>query len=336
MISIIIVSITFFLLNEFCQKNKLLIDRVSFSKHKKFIEFHNKPPITGGLFIILSFLLLTFYDFKWTQLSLFLFIFVVGFFSDIFKNFSPQIRIVLQILICFFFISNNNILITDTRIDVIDNYFIIYPELSVIFTIFCFIVLINGSNFIDGVNLSSVGYFLLIFVGLIFLSEKFDVLLNRKIIFLLISLLTVVLIMNFMNKTLLGDGGVYFLGFVTSFILIEFVNTNKIASPFFAITVLWYPCFENLFSIIRKLIFKIKTSKPDNKHLHHLIYLFFKKKFKNPNNLTGISIILFNFLIIFLGISFFNDTKYLILIIFFSIIVYLFCYWFFYKMSLRQ
>ena len=65
MISIVIVSIVFFLLNEFCQKNKILLDPVSFSKHKKFIEFHNKPPITGGLFIILSFLLLTFYDFKW-------------------------------------------------------------------------------------------------------------------------------------------------------------------------------------------------------------------------------------------------------------------------------
>tara|TARA_Y100000590_G_C15343130_1_gene872225 strand:- start:39 stop:716 length:678 start_codon:yes stop_codon:yes gene_type:complete len=224
----------------------------------------------------------------------------------------------------------------DTRIDFIDNYFIQFPELSIFFTIFCIIVLINGSNFIDGINLVAVGYFLFLFIGLLFLTEKFNLILDKKIILLLISLLTVVLIMNFMNKTLLGDGGVYFLAFITSFIIIEFVNDNTIVSPYFAITVLWYPCFENLFSIIRKIIFKINVSKPDNKHLHHLIYIFFKKKYKNPNNLTGISINLFNLLILLLGVNFFNYTNFLILIIFSSISVYLLCYWYLYKLSLRR
>ena len=40
---------------------------------------------------------------------------------------------------------------------------------------------------------------------------------------------------------------------------------------------LWYPCFENLFSIIRKFNFKKSPISPDNKHLHQLLFIFLKK-----------------------------------------------------------
>ena len=59
------------------------------------------------------------------------------------------------------------------------------------------------------------------------------------------------------------------------------------------------------------------TYSADNHHLHHLIYLFFlKKKISYSNNLTGIIIVSFNFIILTLGYNFFNQTKYLVILIF--------------------
>ena len=58
------------------------------------------------------------------------------------------------------------------------------------------------------------------------------------------------------NQFFLGDSGAYFLSFFIGFILIEIYNANLKISPYFIILLLWYPCFENLFSIIRKLLRK--------------------------------------------------------------------------------
>ena len=71
-----------------------------------------------------------------------------------------------------------------------------------------------------------------------------------------------------------------------SVILIKFINNNTVISPYFVVLLLWYPCFENLFSIVRRLLSNKKTQQADNYHLHHLIYLFFsKKKISYSNNL---------------------------------------------------
>jgi len=69
-------------------------------------------------------------------------------------------------------------------------------------------------------------------------------------------------------------------------------------SPYYIVALLWYPAYENLFSIIRKKILKKSPSVPDNKHLHQLIYLYLDKSFnidKNlSNTLSGILICLYN------------------------------------------
>ena len=40
---------------------------------------------------------------------------------------------------------------------------------------------------------------------------------------------------------------------------------------------LWYPAYETLFSIIRKVLTKKSALSPDNLHLHQLIYIYLKK-----------------------------------------------------------
>ena len=188
--------------------------------------------------------------------------------------------------------------------------------------------MVNGSNFIDGVNISSIGYYLGIFICIYFLSTSNDFIVNLILIENQIMILSILLIFNVLNKTYLGDGGIYFLSMLSAVIIIQFISQNSLISPYFAVSMLWYPCFENLFSIFRKSINKIKVSKADNYHLHHLIYSSLKNKkfFISNNNLTGLIILFFNFIIFFLSLNFFNNTKYLLIIILSSIIIYCFTY----------
>ena len=126
---------------------------------------------------------------------------------------------------------------------------------------------------------------------------------------------------------MLGDSGAYALSFFVGYLIINSHNSNPNISPYFFITLLWYPCFENLFSIIRKLKTKFSPLSPDNKHLHQLLYASLKKKvIKNKllaNNASSLLILSFNFVIIFLGTTNLYSSIYQIKLIICSTLIYL-------------
>ena len=71
------------------------------------------------------------------------------------------------------------------------------------------------------------------------------------------------------------DSGAYTISCVVGFICIDFFKNITEFSVLFIVVILWYPTFETLFSVLRKLSVKTKPTNPDNHHLHHLIYSFF-------------------------------------------------------------
>ena len=327
MIDFFVLIILLFFIGIILQRYNLLLDNINFSKHKIYIYSKNKIPITGGLFFLISYISLNFNELDNVFKFLLILIFLAGFFSDNVKNFSPKRRLLIQILITTIFILYSNLSILDTRIDIVNYVFQNFEIISIIFTLFCILVLINGTNFIDGINLSASGYFLLIFASIFYISTQYQINLEIELLINLIKITLVILIVNFFNRTQLGDGGAYILAFVTGFFIIDFINLNKIASPYYAITLLWYPCLENLFSIIRKILVKKEVSDPDNYHLHHLIYLFFNKKNKKySNNFSGFIILLFNSIVLSIGTYFFYDTKKQLIIIFANIFLYVLIY----------
>ena len=110
--------------------------------------------------------------------------------------------------------------------------------------------------------------------------------------------------------------------------LIEYI------SPIFILLLLWYPAFENLFSIIRKILTKKKPSEPDNLHFHHLLFSYLNRKIKNKkiiNSLTGVIINFYNFLIFALSSKFYNKTNILFYLVALNILVYIFFYFFLLK-----
>ena len=123
---------------------------------------------------------------------------------------------------------------------------------SIIFTLFCILILMNGSNFIDGVNLNLIGYYLVVSLILFILSNKYSFILDMNNLKINIIFLILILLINSSGKVISGDSGAYLISLNFGLTLINFSNENPIISPFFIILLLWYPAFENLFSILRK------------------------------------------------------------------------------------
>ena len=135
----------------------------------------------------------------------------------------------------------------------------------------------NGSNFIDGLDGLNLGYFFLIII-IIFFIEKFNtIIVDKNQIMVIFYLISFLLFMNIKNFLYLGDSGSYLVGFIFGVLLIELNNYNYFLSPYFVALLLWYPAFENLFSIIRKRVVKKDPLRPDNLHFHQLLFSVLKK-----------------------------------------------------------
>jgi len=319
--AVLISSSLCLIINYISIKYNYLIDK-KFFPHKSFVS-KNSVPITGGLIFILSTLLLL--RFENTFNYIIYLIFIVGILSDLNILKSPYKRFILQItiIIALAFLSKNFIL--SIRIPLFD-HLLTYTFFKYFFVVFCLLILINGSNFIDGVNTLLIGYFISVILIVIILinQNSFDFeSQNLKIIF---SILLVLFVFNLFEKFFCGDSGSYVISLITGYYLIELSSLSLIISPYFIACLLWYPAYECLFSMIRKRIKKSKMTGPDNNHLHQLLFIFFKKKMKFENwivsSLTGVSINTYNLIIFFIALKNVSQTKTLVFIIMLNIILY--------------
>ena len=335
---IIIIGFLFFsFLNNFLIKKKILLN-YSGSVHQKFSGL-TTVPLTGGIFIFLSILYLYFNEIA-SIIYLFSCLFILGLATDLKIIASPKIRFLVQALLLFLIVYLSDLRITSTRIYIVD-FLISNTLLSYIFSTFCLLILINGSNFIDGLNGLLVGYYLLI--SLIFYQLGFSNFLdieNNSLLFFLI-ILTILFLLNLFKKSFMGDTGAYILGFFYGYLLIQIYADNQIFSPFFVILILWYPCFENLFSILRKFQLKKSPIKPDSNHLHQLLFFYLKKKYKLKsifaNNYGSLIILLYNLIIFNIGIQNITNTQHQIILLILNILIYCAAYFklFTYKYKLK-
>ena len=305
-------------------KHMNLLPSLSGERHQLFVE-QNNIPLSGGIIIIITFLFIE----KFNINLFFIFIFLIGFFSDLKIIKSPRVRFFLQILCIFLFVIIYDFHISNIRIFLFD-FLLRYKFFSSFFVIFCLLVITNGTNFIDGLNGLVLGYFLLLLIIIYNLQLYENLNITQFEILYFMACLFFLLLFNFFNKLYIGDSGSYLLGFSFGIFLIAIYESNSTISPFFIVLLLWYPCFENLFSIIRKYRFNTSPLKSDNKHLHQMLFYFIKKRFGltslSSNNLCSILINTFNILTISIGtINIFN-TQFQILVIFFNIIFYIIVY----------
>ena len=339
--SVVFIEIAIFLLiTFFAKKINFLNDNNLKFKHKVLVD-NNNSKFTGGLFIFFS--ILFFFPDSLNNLVLYSFlILLLGLLSDLNILSEPLPRFVSQFILLISFIALTNTTIDTINVEVVDS-FLKNKTISIFFSLFCFMVLINGTNFLDGLNTLVSGYYFLITIMIYYLGENLNLVIYSEIFLFLSIVLLIFLIFNFFGKSILGDGGSYTLSFIFGFLLIDLFNNNKSISPYFIALILWYPAFENLFSIIRRLfISRKKISSPDTLHLHQLIYVFLSKyiykKSKFSNTKTGLIILLYNFVIFYLTIVFklYYDTRIMVSIILFNVAVYLTVYYKFNNLIFRK
>ena len=215
---IIIISTNFL----FKSKNFLL--SYTGLKHQTYIQ-QNKIPLSGG-FVLLTYFLIN-HNEQNIILNIYIFLFfLIGLIGDLNLFKSVMIRFLIQILLIIFFVISLNITVNDLRVsflnEILDNFYF-----NIFFISFCFLVLLNGSNFIDGCNGLAIGYYLIIYVFLFYLNKNQIIVSEMNLFLSLIFCLLILLAFNLSNKLFLGDNGIYILSIITGYILIEIVNLNK-------------------------------------------------------------------------------------------------------------
>ena len=314
------------LINKLLLKKKILISETG-DIHQKFAS-KSMVPLTGGIFIFLGY----FYFFNEKIFSFIFFsflIFILGIFSDLKIIKSANKRFLLQIFLILSYVIFNDVQINDTRLifldNILQNNFINY-----LFVSFCVLIIINGSNFIDGMNTLCIGYYLLISAIVLYLQINQIIFIKDISMIYIFNLIFFAFLLNLSNQLYLGDSGSYLLGFSFSIFLISIYKYNQFISPFFIVLLLWYPSYENLFSIIRKNIIKRSPMYPDAKHLHQLIFFYINKKYNlgifSANTFTAQIINFYNLIIFLIGLNFINNTKGQILLILLSVTLYTLLY----------
>lgn len=327
---ILVPFIYLLILNYLQKKNRFCLDRVEKNEQHKILAISdNYVPLSGAFFFIP---LIVFLNIENENITLFfcLIFFGIGFLSDLKILSSPKIRLYLQVFTILIFSYLNKDLVLDLRIEFF-NSLMLHEVTRIALISFFLLVLINGYNFIDGVNCSSsLNFLLVLFFYYLLINQTQNDLLNEKVVFLL-SFCLVFVILNFFGKNFLGDSGVYGLSFLVGIMLIELSVFNKNISPYFIANLLWYPAFENLFSNIRRIIKKEKNYLADNYHLHQLIfkYLLNKnlliKKFI-LSSITGISINFYLLISYIIGYYYYEKTNIQICLILSGVISYISIY----------
>ncbi len=276
---------------------------------------HKIPTInTGGLIIYLFFLSVISQDeFNYNIeliVSIGCFVCLTGFIDDRI-NLNPSSKIILLIIPSIYLIFNG-ISISDLgQYEYLGNLEL--GKFKIPFLILAIGLLINATNYIDGIDGLLLTFFLSCLLYYIFLIDDTKTI-NLLTFFAAATLLN--LILNLLPsknkfKVFSGDSGSLFIGFFISFMTIDLYNSFNI-HPATLIWPLWYPVYDFLFVSINRLINKKSIFKPDNTHLHHVI----SNEFNSNRIYPLILFIIVNSSIIFLGYKISEISKLLSLCVF--------------------
>ncbi len=322
MIYFSLIYVFFTLLVAIYFKKQNYLSNFSGDNHQLFSNKKNIP-LVGGILLFIPTIILNLENFFFV-ISI-TFITLIGFLSDRKILESPKKRFIFQLTFVVISVIILDLEITSSRVIFFDNLLKI-NIFNIFFTSFCLLILINGSNFIDGLN----GLLLLYMALVIFFIFKLGLvpqnIIDENLFIYFILFLVILVILNLFNILMLGDSGAYLISFFVGYLIITIHKLNPNISPYFFITLIWYPCYENLFSIIRKFKIKLSPLAPDSNHLHQLLYEKINKRlFKNKlfaNNTSSILINFFNLLIILISLQDPYNTVYQIKIIIGSTIFY--------------
>ena len=277
---------------------------MSWTKNKKFLDYQgvqkiheNQTSRLGGMCLLIAlwigFLFHPFMIERSMIINLFVYfspLLTVTLFEDIHIHLSPYYRMLMMFLASLLFIFSTLQTLPELSIPVIGSVLNL-PYILPIFYILALVAIMNGMNFIDGVNgLLSVTVLSAFFgLGLMAFILNDSDFLTIVIIFSLPWL--IFLLFNYpLGKIFAGDVGAYWSGWVLGALCIHFFAKHQELLTWSVLLILFYPMMEVNFSVFRKIIQKKSPFHPDAEHLHLKIFFFFNKIFvaqpRRANNLV--------------------------------------------------
>ena len=264
-------------LRNFAKEKKLLVDIPDRSR-----KFHKRAtPLTGGIGILLAVIISTeiYLDINnlkgyMPEFSQKLYVasvpLLILFLIDDFKTLHPLYRLIIQIALSLYVIFS-----TDVYLYNLGNLFgygeIRLGILSIPFTIFCVVGIMNAFNMIDGINGLCAGSAMmaLLFIGF------YSGLMYDSVLIIVIGSMIGFLIFNlrFIGKkrgVFLGDSGSNLIGFWVAWCAI-YSSQNTIYQVE-AITMLWFvsiPLLDCIGLIFSRLVRGISIASPGRDHIHH-------------------------------------------------------------------
>ena len=281
----------------------------------KFYEKHNynRNILPFGGLALITVIILNYQYINFEILITSFFIFILGLSSDFRFIKSPSLRFLLMTVILSIYIYTSDFIISSNNFPLISDL-MNNGLFNFIFLLICILIIINGTNFIDGINNNLNIYFLLLNLVITFLKYFHQIDFNFNLILILFSF--IFLFFNYKNILMFGDGGAYLIGFLSAIELILITNQVQVISKYLPILLLFYPSYEVLFSVIRKR--NKSPFYPDINHIHLLLI-----KYNKTNHLlTSLQINSLNIILFFLGAIYHQDDIILMFLIFTAVIIY--------------
>ena len=250
------------------------------SSHKNNVPNIGGIGIIAGIYIVtlsLSFFILNYDESKFI-IALFISLLILLFigFKDDMLGLTAMAKLLTEIGTATAFI-----ILTDCRLDNFYGLFgiheIEYP-ISIILSIFIFIVTINSYNLIDGIDGLAAGYGIIAMIAFLYLSLSANNLIGIILCVTIIGSLAGFLKFNLSNgkrKIFMGDTGSLVLGFLISVVALSILSSSNDSSqvskniPVIILSILSYPYIDT----IRVMFIRKRNGKrffvPDKNHIHH-------------------------------------------------------------------
>ena len=262
-------------------------------------------------------------------------LFALGLYSDLKGDVSPSFRFVTMfILACIALLLRPTLLLAPVGVAWIDPWLLEPERAAFVFTAFALTFLPNAFNTADGANGLVSGISMVVLLALApFMNFPVD------LVHLIIASLGLFLVLNlWTGRFFLGDSGAYLCGAVVGFALIYVSNQHQIP-VWYLVALIFYPVFDLVFAMFRRLILLRSPLSPDDEHLHNLLFAVLRPRVRSPrfaNTVTGVSLAL-----LFAGVPWYLFTtdaepRNWGLVLLLQSLTYLALWWFSFRQQLKD
>ena len=213
--------------------------------------------------------------------------FLLGLLEDLRNgSLSPKARLISKaLLLLLVFLLAPSLVLSSVGLPGVD-WLLGFSWVAVVITLFFSVGFINAVNTVDGANGLLSGIFTI--TVFIFVTEIPSIALQAGFygasLFLIFNVIS--------GRLFLGDAGSYGIG--AAMLLSGLVALNRdLVSLSFLAALYFYPCFDFVVSIGRRLRSGQSITAPDNDHLHNRVHTFYKRRFRSKNmanSATGLSV----------------------------------------------